>query len=86
MQTVEVRTAFFDLGSPWQNVVSESINAQIRCEDLYGETEDTLVEAKYLADDWSDTCSQERPHGSLNWTRRSRFWDEWVSENHLAIA
>lgn len=47
---------------------------------------DTMAEARYLADEWKDIYNQERPHGSLDGLTPSRFWDEWVRENQLAIA
>lgn len=71
--TVGVRTAFIDLGSPWQNGFIESFNAQFRLEQLSGEIMDTLVEAKYLADEGKDICNQERAHGSLDGLTPSRF-------------
>lgn len=84
--TVGVSTAFIDPGSPWQNGFIESFNAQFRREQLSGEIMDTMVEAKYLADEWKDIYNHERPHGSLDGLTPSRFWDEWVRENQLAIA
>ena len=51
----------------------ESFNAQLRREQLSGEIMDTLVEAKYLADEWKDIYNQERPHGSLDGLTPSRF-------------
>lgn len=74
--TVGVSTAFIDSGSPWQNGIIESLNAQFRREQLSGEIMDTMVEAKYLADQRKDIYNQERPHGSFNGLTESRFWDE----------
>jgi|GEM_PF-2631676 len=81
-----VFTAFIDPSSPWQNGFIESFTAQFRREQLSGETTDTIVEAKYVADGWKDIDNHERPHGSLDGLTPSRFWDEWVRENQLAIA
>lgn len=64
---VGVRTAFIDPGSPWQNGFIESFNAQFRREQLSGEITDTVVEAKYLADEWKDIYNQERPPWFLGW-------------------
>ena len=83
---VGVSTAFIDPGSPLRNGFIESFNAQFRRDRLSGEIMDTMVEAKFLAGDWKDIYNQERPHGSLNGLAPSRFWDEWVLENQLAIA
>ncbi len=58
--TVGVRTAFIDLGSPRQASFIESFNAQFRRELHSGEIMDTLVEARYLADEWKDIYNQER--------------------------
>ena len=84
--TVGVSTAFIDPGSPWQNGFIQSFNAQFRREQLSGEIMDTMAEARYLADEWKDIYNQKRPHGSLDGLTPSRFWDEWVRENQLAIA
>lgn len=84
--TVGVSTAFINPGSPWQNGFIESFNAQFRREQLSGEIMDTMSEARYLADEWKDIYNHERPHGSLEGLTPSRFWDEWVRENQLAIA
>ncbi len=62
-----VRTAFIDPGSPWQNGFIESFNAQFRREQLSGEITDTVVEAKYAADEWKDIYNQERPPWFLGW-------------------
>ena len=84
--TVGVSAAVIDPGSPWQNGFMVSFNAQFRREQLSGEIMDTMAEARYLADEWKDIGNQARPHGSLDGLTPSRFWDEWVRENQLAIA
>ena len=45
---VGVKTAFIELGSPWENGYCESFNARFRDELLNGEIFYTLPEAKIL--------------------------------------
>ncbi len=56
--TAGVDTHFIDPGSPWQNGFIESFNAQFRREQLSEEIMDTMVEAKYLAEEWKAIYSQ----------------------------
>lgn len=68
-----------------RKVLLGRVDAQFRREQLSGEIMGTMVEAKYLAVEWKDNYIHERPLGPLDGLTPSRFWNEWVRENQLAI-
>ena len=82
--TAGVDTAFIDPGSPWQNGLIESFNAEYRRGQLSGEIMDGMAEAKYLAEEWKAIYNHERPHGSLNGMTPRRYWKNWTQEIQLA--
>jgi putative transposase len=73
-------------GIPWQNGFIESFNAQFRREQLPGEIMDTVVEAKYLAEEWKAIYKHERPHGSLANITMKRYCETWTEKTEVAIA
>ena len=57
-------TVFIDPGSPWQNAWIESFNGRLRDEYLKGQRFDSLIEAKFLLEDWRIEYNSDRPHGA----------------------
>ena len=64
---VGVKTAFIELGSPWENGYCESFNARFRDELLNGEIFYTLPEAKILIERWRHHYNTVRPHSALGY-------------------
>ena len=62
---LDVRTAFIEPGSPWENGYIESFNGKLRDELLNGEIFDTLVEARVITEQWRYHYNASRPHSSL---------------------
>lgn len=64
---LDVRTAFIEPGSPWENGYIESFNGKLRDELLNGEDFDTLTEARVVTERWRKYYNTKRPHSSLGY-------------------
>ena len=64
---VGARTAFIELGSPWENGYVESFNGKLRDELLDGEVFNTLREAQVLIEQWRQHYNTVRPHSALGY-------------------
>ena len=68
LQSIGVKTAYIEPGSPWENGYIESFNGKLRDELLNGEIFDTILEAKVLIEMWRKHYNNIRPHSSLNFS------------------
>jgi transposase InsO family protein len=64
---VGARTAYIELGSPWENGYCESFNGKLRDELLNGEIFYSLIEAKTVIEAWRRHYNTVRPHSSLGY-------------------
>jgi transposase InsO family protein len=64
---LNVKTAYIEPGSPWENGFNESFNGRLRDELLNGEVFYTLREAQVMIEDWRNHCNHVRPHSSLGY-------------------
>jgi putative transposase len=64
---VGAKTAFIELGSPWEDGYVESFNGKLRDELLNMKVFITLAEAKVLIKGWRRHYNTARPHSSLNY-------------------
>ena len=64
---VGARTAYIELGSPWENGYIESLNARLRDELLNGEIFYTFAEARVAVESWRRFYNRIRPQGSLGY-------------------
>jgi transposase InsO family protein len=64
---LDVRTAFIEPGSPWENGYIESFNGKLRYELLDGEIFDTLWEARVVTEQWRNRYNKIRPHSALGY-------------------
>jgi putative transposase len=64
---VGAKTAYIELGSPWENGYIESFNARLRDELLNGEIFYTLREAQIIIESWRRHYNAIRPHASLGY-------------------
>ena len=62
-----VKTAYIELGTPWENGYIESFNARLRDELLDGEIFYTLREAQIVIESWRRHFNTIRPHESLGY-------------------
>ena len=67
LSAANVKTAFIEPGSPWENGYNESFNGKLRDELLNGEIFYTLKEAQILIEQWRHHYNTVRPHSSLNY-------------------
>ncbi|MBZ4691027.1 MAG: hypothetical protein JG765_2278 [Cereibacter sp.] len=64
---VGAKTAYIELGSPWENGYCESFNSKLRDELLNGEIFYSLAEAKIIIEGWRRHYNTKRPHSSLGY-------------------
>ena len=67
LKRLDVKTAYIEPGSPWENGYIESFNGKLRDELLNGEIFDTLTEAQVLIERWRREYNQIRPHSALGY-------------------
>jgi transposase InsO family protein len=64
---VGARTAYIELGSPWENGYCESFNGRLRDELLDGEVFYSLKEAKVVIEGWRRHSDTRRPYSALGY-------------------
>jgi putative transposase len=64
---VGAKTAYIELGSPWENGYCESFNGKLRDELLNGEIFYTMKEAQIVIENWRRHYNTVRPHSSLGY-------------------
>ena len=78
-----VRTAFIEPGSPWQNGTGESFNGKFRDECLRMEAFGNRREAAVIAESWRKYYNTQRPHSSLKYRTPEEFRRGWETEQAL---
>jgi len=68
IESVGVKTAYIEPGSPWENGYNESFNGKLRDELLNTEIFYSLKEAQILIEQWRRHYNEVRPHSSLGYT------------------
>jgi transposase InsO family protein len=67
LKGLNVKTAYIEPGSPWENGYNERFNGSLRDECLNREHFYTLKEAQHLIEIWRKEYNHIRPHSSLNY-------------------
>lgn len=67
LKQLNVKTAYIEPGSPWENGYNESFNGRLRDELLNGEVFYTLKEAQTIIEQWRQHYNHIRPHSSLGY-------------------
>jgi len=67
IESVGVKTAYIEPGSPWENGYNESFNGKLRDELLNMEIFYSLKEAQVLIEQWRRHYNEVRPHSSLGY-------------------
>ena len=67
LKDLEVKTAYIEPGSPWENGFNERFNGSLRDEGLNLEYFHTLKEARVIIGQWVDEYNHIRPHSSLGY-------------------
>jgi transposase InsO family protein len=67
LNSLNVKTAYIEPGSPWENGFNERFNGSLRDECLNRERFYTLKEAQTLIEAWRQEYNHIRPHSSLGY-------------------
>ena len=78
-----VKAAYIEPGSPWQNGKGESFNGKFRDECLRMEIFGNLKEAEVVAEKWRKFYNGERPHSSLGYQTPDEFKRNWEKRQRL---
>lgn len=78
-----VKAAYIEPGSPWQNGKGESFNGKFRDECLRMEIFGNWREAEVVAEKWRKFYNSERPHSSLGYQTPDEFKRDWERRQRL---
>ncbi len=78
-----IKAAYIEPGSPWQNGKGESFNGKFRDECLRIEIFGNWREAEVIAEQWRKFYNTERPHSSLNYQTPQEFKRDWEKRQQL---
>jgi len=78
-----IKAAYIEPGSPWQNGKGESFNGKFRDECLRMEIFGNWREAKVIAEQWRKFYNGERPHSSLDYQTPNEFKRDWEKRQRL---
>ncbi len=78
-----VKAAYIEPGSPWQNGKGESFNGKFRDECLRMEIFGNWREAEVIAEQWRKFYNSERPHSSLGYQTPDEFKRDWEKRQRL---
>ncbi len=78
-----VKAAYIEPGSPWQNGKGESFNGKFRDECLRMEIFGNWREAAVVAEKWRKFYNTERPHSSLGYQTPDEFKRNWEKRQRL---
>jgi transposase InsO family protein len=67
LERLNIKTAFIEPGSPWENGCNESFNGKPRDELLNREIFYNITEAKVVIENWRKEYNTVRPHSSLDY-------------------
>ena len=79
----QIKAAYIEPGSPWQNGKGESFNGKFRDECLRMEIFGNLKEAEVIAEQWRKFYNSERPHSSLGYQTPDEFKRDWEKRQRL---
>jgi putative transposase len=78
-----IKAAYIEPGSPWQNGKGESFNGKFRDECLRMEIFGNLKETEVIAEQWRKFYNDERPHSSLGYQTPDEFKQNWEKRQRL---
>jgi transposase InsO family protein len=73
LRGLDVKTAYIEPGSPWENGFNERFNGSLRDECLNLEYFHTLKEARVIIKEWVNVYNHIRPHSSLGYRPPAPF-------------
>ena len=78
-----IKAAYIEPGSPWQNGKGESFNGKFRDECLRMEIFGNWREAVIISEQWRKFYNAERPHSSLRYQTPDEFKRDWEKRQRL---
>jgi len=78
-----IKAAYIEPGSPWQNGKGESFNGKFRDECLRMEIFGNWREAVVISEQWRKFYNAERPHSSLSYQTPIEFKRDWEKRQRL---
>jgi putative transposase len=78
-----IKAAYIEPGSPWQNGKGESFNGKFRDECLRMEMFGNWREAEVISEQWRKFYNTERPHSSLGYQTPNEFKQDWGKRQRL---
>jgi putative transposase len=78
-----IKAAYIEPASPWQNGKGESFNGKFRDECLRMEIFGNWREAVVIAEQWRKFYNAERPHSSLDYQTPNEFKLDWEKQQRL---
>ncbi len=78
-----IKAAYIEAGSPWQNGKGESFNGKFRDECLRMEIFGNWREAEVISEKWRKFYNAERPHSSLGYQTPNEFKRDWEKQQRL---
>jgi transposase InsO family protein len=78
-----IKAAYIEPGSPWQNGKGESFNGKFRDECLRMEIFGNWREAEVVSEQWRKFYNVERPHSSLGYRTPNEFKQDWEKRQRL---
>jgi len=78
-----IKAAYIEPGSPWQNGKGESFNGKFRDECLRMEIFGNWREAAVIAEQWRKFYNGERPHSRLDYQTPDGFKQDWEKQQRL---
>jgi len=78
-----IKAAYIEPGSPWQNGKGESFNGKFRDECLRMEIFGNWREAEIVSEKWRKFYNTERPHSSLGYQTPDEFRQGWEKRQRL---
>jgi len=78
-----IKAAYIEPGSPWQNGKGESFNGKFRDECLRLEIFGNWREAEIVSEQWRKFYNAERPHSSLGYQTPNEFKRDWEKRQRL---
>jgi len=78
-----IKAAYIEPGSPWQNDKGESFNGKFRDEYLRMEIFGNWLEAEVSTEKWRKFYNAERPHSSLDYQTPDEFKWDWEKPQRL---
>ena len=79
----DIKAAYIEPGSPWQNGKGESFNGKFRDECLRMEIFGNWREAAVVSEQWRKFYNAERPHSSLGYQTPDEFKRDWERRQRL---